>query len=116
MLKPVMRDSVMTLTYVGDELFRGRDCAFIKFAAKVPLDGIIDVEEGPQAGTRAKFDGKIEISGKAYYDKARGFLLQNEGKSKAIINQREVDERGKPTGAEQSFVQNGTFTVRYQGE
>ncbi len=112
----VAQDSVMTLSYEGNELHQGRDCARISFSAKVPLDGIIDVEEGPQAGTRVKLDGKIEISGKAWFDKERGFIIRNEGKSKSIIEQQEVDKRDKPQGGERSFVQNTTFKVSYLGD
>jgi hypothetical protein len=116
MLAGAMQDSVMTLRYEGDELYQGRDCARISFSAKIPLEGIIDVEEGPQAGTRVKIGGKIEISGQAWFDKELGFLIRDEGKSKSIIEQQEVDKRGKPQGGERSFVQNTTFKVSYLGE
>ncbi len=112
----VVQDSVITMNYEGNELYQGRDCARISFSAKVPLDGIIDVEEGPQAGTRAKLSGRIEISGKAWFDKELGFVIRNEGKSKSIIEQQEVDKRGKPQGGERSFIQNTTFKVSYLGK
>ncbi len=112
----VAQDSVMTLRYEGNELYQGRDCARISFSAKVPLDGFVDVEEGPQAGTRAKLGGRIEISGKAWFDKELGFVIHNEGKSKSIIEQQEVDKRDKPQGGERSFIQNTTFKVSYLGK
>ncbi len=115
-LKPVMQDSIMHLHYKSNELHQGRQCARIEYEAKIPLDGIIDVEEGPQAGTRVKITGKIQISGKGFYDPALGLIIHDQGKSKAIINQQVVDKKGKPEGSERSMVQNGTFTVNYLGD
>lgn len=115
-LKPVMQDSLMHLHYKQNELHQGRLCARIEYEAKIPLDGIIEVEEGPQAGTRVKITGKIEISGRGFYDPERGFLIHDQGKSKAIIEQQMVDKKGKPEGSAQTMVQNGTFTVSYLGD
>ena len=115
-LRTVMQDSVTTVRYLRDETFAGRDCARLGFEGKIPLDGELTADQGPMAGSRARVSGKIESQGDNLYDKARGFMLSVEGKSKVIINQRELDERGKPKGAEQSLVQNLSFKIKYTGD
>ena len=116
MIRPAMQDSVTHFSYQGDELLAGRNCARIRFESKIPLDGTVEAEQGPMAGSKVHMSGKIEASGSQLMDKAAGFMRSVEGKSKVIINQRELDAKGKPKGAEMSLVQNLNFKIKYLGD
>jgi hypothetical protein len=114
MLRPTMKDSTITFTYAADERFQGRDCARLHYQGKIELDGVVSAPAGSEGGS-ARITGHIEVEGSGYYDKARGFLLQDVGKAKFIINQRALDAKGEPSGPEQSIVQNLNYTVKYLG-
>lgn len=115
MLRSAMKDSTLTLTYVADETSQGRACARIQYRGRIELDGIVSAPAGAPGGGSAQISGRIEIEGSGLLDKARGFMLQDAGKSKLILKQRAVDEKGQPTGPEQSVVQNMNYTVKYLG-
>ncbi len=114
-MREAMKDSTITYTYRGDEVFQGGTRARLHFSSKVALDGELDIDQGPMSGNRVRMTGKIESSGDALLDKERGFLRRVKGKSKVIINQQELDERGKEKGSEFSIVQNLNFSVTFSG-
>lgn len=115
MLRTAMKDSTFTLTYVADETSQGRACARIRYQGKIELDGIVSAPAGASEGGSAQINGRIEIEGSALLDKARGFMLQDVGKSKLILKQRALDDKGAATGPEQGIVQNMNYTVKYLG-
>jgi len=114
-LRSAMKDSTFTLTYAADETSQGRACARIRYQGKIELDGVVSAPAGASEGGSAQINGRIEIEGSALYDKARGFMLQDVGKSKLILKQRALDDKGAATGPEQSVVQNVNYTVKYLG-
>ncbi|MCP4546184.1 MAG: hypothetical protein GY835_06935 [bacterium] len=107
----VLTDSIITFTYVRDEVAKFRDCARIEIKGKLMLDGII---EGPQGSGRIK--GSIDIKGHGNMDKATGIFVTFESSVKSILSQQEVDDKGEPFGPEQSFTSTETSTVIYLGK
>ncbi len=114
-MRSAMKDSMVTYTYVGDESWQGRSCARLRYKGKLELDGLISAPPRAAGGGSARVSGRIELEGGGLFDKSRGFMLQDAGKAKFVINQRATNEKGEATGAEQSIVQNLNYTVKYLG-
>jgi len=114
-LRPAMKDSLITYTYTGDEVWQGRDCARLRQKAKLELDGLVTAPAEASEQGSALVSGRIELEGSGLYDKARGLLVQSDAKLKFVINQRMANEKGEATGGEQSAVQNLTITIKQLG-
>ncbi len=110
-----MSDSVtssnLVATYKGNELFSGRNCAKIEFKGKIEIDG--EMGEGEE---RAQVSGTVKIEGSGYYDFERGFMIRSTSKVRTSMKQRPLDEKGKPAGAEQGFMQTASITVSLASE
>lgn len=107
----VQQDSIATHTYLGDEIFNGRDCAKVAVQLEMPLEGVIESEEGSAA-----IKGISKANGVSYFDKALRLVVFSKQDSKLVLDIDAFDSEGNREGGSQTLDQKTEVKVRYLGD